>query len=384
MDRADILIIGGGPAGSTAAWKLSRGGLAVIILEKEKFPREKLCAGWITPAAVAGLELDLEDYAAGRTLQPLTGFLTGRIGCGMLDIPYGSTVGYGVRRCEFDSYLARRSAARFLDGVPVTKLRRDGGGWVVNDRFRAPLLLGAGGHHCPLARCLGADPGKESAIVAQEVELRLDDRLRTRCRVRGGVPELYFCRDLKGYGWCFLKGQYLNVGLGRMDARGLRGHVMDFVRFLESAGRVPPGLPDRWPGHAYLSRGASRRVRVADGALLIGDAAGLARERSGEGIGPAVVSGLLAAQVILQAHGDYNRDRLSRYCDLLDERFGGSERGWLACLARCVPGPLIAAAGSALFANRRLARRVVLDGWFLRRSHQAIRGRLLRTAFLAV
>jgi flavin-dependent dehydrogenase len=345
--------------------------LDVLVLEKERLPREKLCAGWITPAAAASLKLDLEEYAAGRTLQPITGFLTGLIGRGALDIPYGHTVGYGIRRCEFDSYLARRSGARIIDGMPATALRRDSGMWVVNERFRAPIVIGAGGHHCPLARCLGADPATEEAIVAQEVEFRLDDQLQPGCRVRRGVPELYFCRDLKGYGWCFLKGQYLNIGLGRADARGLHWHVTEFVRFLESAGRVPPHLPGRWSGHAYLLRGASRRVPAGDGALLVGDAAGLAREGSGEGIGPAVVSGLLAAQVILQARGDYRQDRLSLYGRLLDERLGGPQRRWAAALAGWVPGPVIAAAGSALFTDRRLARRIVLDGWFLGRAQSA-------------
>ena len=77
MISCDILIIGGGPAGSACAWKLRESGLDVMILDKKQFPRDKICAGWITPAVVDELRLDLEDYRRGRVLEPITGFCVG-------------------------------------------------------------------------------------------------------------------------------------------------------------------------------------------------------------------------------------------------------------------------------------------------------------------
>ena len=80
MQHCDVLIVGGGPAGSSCAWMLHRAGLDVVVLDRAVFPRDKVCAGWITPPVVAALHLDLDDYRRGRTLQPITGFRTGVIG----------------------------------------------------------------------------------------------------------------------------------------------------------------------------------------------------------------------------------------------------------------------------------------------------------------
>ena len=69
----DVLIVGGGPAGSTLAWSLRDAGLDIAILDKAEFPRQKVCAGWVTPAVMQELSIDLDDYADGRVLQPISG-----------------------------------------------------------------------------------------------------------------------------------------------------------------------------------------------------------------------------------------------------------------------------------------------------------------------
>ena len=79
MDACDVLIVGGGPAGSSCAWKLRNSGLRVAILDRQTFPRDKVCGGWITPAVLDELEIDATEYARGRVLQPITGFKTGCI-----------------------------------------------------------------------------------------------------------------------------------------------------------------------------------------------------------------------------------------------------------------------------------------------------------------
>jgi geranylgeranyl reductase family protein len=366
MEGCDALIVGGGPAGSTVARKLAHAGLNVLLLERERYPREKLCGGWITPEVVEDLALDLSEYAKGRILQPITGFRSGRIGAHSIETRYGAPVSYGIRRCEFDFFLAGRSGARVMDATPVSTIGRTREGWVINDRFRAPLLVGAGGHNCPVARTLGANPGREAAVVARETEFLLDEEQRRTCPVRGETPELYFCRDMKGYGWCFRKGDYLNVGLGRMDHRGLKNHLSGFLDWLRGMKRVPDVIPGRFAGHAYLLCGSSRRKRVTAGAILVGDAAGLAFQRSGEGIRPAVDSAILAAGVILAANGEYSRDRLQAYDDLLELRFRRSAAGWAGMLVNLCPGRLIEAIASGLLSNRSFTRRILLDRWFLR------------------
>src|SRR5258708_3815172 len=109
MDTCDVLVVGGGPAGSTCAWKLRAAGLDVVVLDKKPFRRDKRCAGWITPAVVEELELDVSDYGASRVFQPITGFRTGMIGGRIVHSRYDRPVSFGIRRCEFDDYLLRRS-----------------------------------------------------------------------------------------------------------------------------------------------------------------------------------------------------------------------------------------------------------------------------------
>jgi len=98
------------------------------------------------------------------------------------------------------------------------------------------------------------------------------------------------------------QGDYLNIGLGREGHQGLAEQLEDFCDFLRERGRIPATYR-QIPGHAYLLRGRSQRRLVDDGVLLIGDAAGLAYPQSGEGIRPAVESGLIAAAVIAQPAG---------------------------------------------------------------------------------
>jgi geranylgeranyl reductase family protein len=366
MERADALIVGGGPAGSTLARKLRRQGLDVLLLDARNFPRDKVCAGWITPEVVAALELDIADYGGQRVLQPIHGFRVGLIGgkttrTARADRP----LSHGILRREFDDYLLRRSGAGVRLGEPVEDLRREGKGWIVNGAIRAPLIVGAGGHQCPVSRRLGARSLMRRVIVAREAEFEIPPGLRDRCAVDPEVPELFFSQDLKGYGWLFRKGNHLNIGLGREDARGFNRQL---ERFLAWVGRGLGFSLDnslKWRGHAYgLYAGGPRRV-TADGALLVGDAAALADPRSGEGIGPAVESALLAGRVIERAAGDYRAERLAGYDRLLAARFGprggpGDSRAW-------VPAGLRSALARRLLAREWFARRVVIGRWFLHR-----------------
>jgi len=208
-------------------------------------------------------------------------------------------------------------------------------------------------------------------VAAQEIEFLLDDRQQAECRVEGHRPELYFCRDLMGYGWCFRKGSYLNVGLGREDRERLPEHVAAFCDYLQGQGRIPRSLSGKFRGHAYLLYEHSPRDPVDEGVLLVGDAAGLAYTESGEGIRPAIESGLLAAEVILAAAGDYSRQRLEPYRVRLEERFG-KRRAPCSCAARA-PSRLRQFLAGRLLASRWFVRRVVVERWFLHAGHPPLK-----------
>lgn len=364
LRACDVLIVGGGPAGSTCASALRQAGADVVVIDRARFPRDKVCAGWITPAVFGSLRLTPDEYrSAGLTLQDLQGF---RTACGTgrtIETRYDDVVSYAVRRCEFDAFLLRRSGADVIEGRPLESLRRDGSHWVANEMLAAPLVVGAGGHFCPVARRFRPNVRK-GLVVAREIEVRLLPS--ESCRIAADTPELYFSRDLEGYGWCVRKGEYLNVGIGRRTAERFNRHVEAFVSMLSVSGKVPPRvLTEPWRGHAYLLAGASRRAPIADGLVLVGDAAGLASPDSGEGIGPAIESSLLAARTIVAARGHYRESDLQAYA--------------AAVRASTVPSPAVsffraaipAGFGRVLLSYPRFTRRV-LTQWFVRPAAQGL------------
>jgi flavin-dependent dehydrogenase len=371
VDRCDVLIAGGGPAGSACAWRLREAGLDVVVVDKATFPRDKVCAGWITPQAIDDLQIDTDEYRRGRTFQPITGFRVGLIGRDdAVDVTYDRPVSFGIRRCEFDHYLLRRSAARLRLGTPIASIRRDGAEWIVNETVKASMLVGAGGHFCPVARMLNGVPDRAPLIAAQEVEVMIEPSARSSFGVAEELPELYFCRDLKGYGWCFRKQDYLNIGFGRLDPQALPKARDEFVGFLEARHIIPASASWRWRGHAYLLSGPPGRQTVGEGVMLVGDAAGLAYQQSGEGIRPAIESGLLAASTIVQANGGYSRDRLEAYEDGIQKRF--SVGSFARLLSRAVPAGLSTALALRLLDKPWFVRHVLIDRWFLHAQEPAL------------
>ncbi len=358
MIRADALVVGGGPAGSTCARQLRRAGWDVLVVDRARFPRDKVCAGWVTPDVFRALELSPEDYAAtGATLQPITTFRAGAMGRALVEARYPSVVSYGVLRREFDHVLLRRADARVQEDTPVETVRRTASTWVVNERFEAPVLIGAGGHFCPVARHLRGGPDTTRPVVAREAEFRAPSHTTDPM-----PPSLYFCSDLDGYGWCVPKGDYLNIGIGRRDHRDFARHVREFIAFLERQG-IPAGdARAQWRGHAYLASGAGPRPLVDRGLLLVGDAAGLAYPESGEGIGPAVRSGRLAAETLIAAGGRLEVDDLEPYAAAIRDAHPPVVRRAGAAAGLSVP------IGRLLLRSPAFVRHVVLDRWFLRTS----------------
>jgi len=363
MYSCDVLIVGGGPAGSSCAWALRSSGLRVVILDKATFPRNKVCGGWITPWVLQALEIDPAHYAPGRTMQAIRGFRVSSIGAQEVGIPYDRIISYGIRRCEFDDYLLRRSGAEIHEGVPINKIERSDEQWTINGDIKTKLLVGAGGHFCPVARHLG-NTNSDEPVIAQEIEFEMSPEQACHCTIQPEIPELYFCQDFQGYGWCFRKGNFLNIGLGRLDQHALSQHVVHFLDFLRARGKVAFDLPGKLAGHAYLLFGYGKRKVVGNSVMLIGDAAGLAFSQSGEGIRPAVESGLLAAKVISSADGKYGTEAMQAYSHLLKKQFGDSSGSPAA--AAFLPQWLRNELARFLFMKQWFCRRIVVESWFLR------------------
>ena len=305
MKSADVIIVGGGPAGSSCAWSLKRQGVDCLVLDKEAFPRAKLCAGWITPEVIEDLELDIAAYPHRFLSFKKLHFHFPVIG---LSPP---TVQHSIRRYEFDAWLLERSAAP-VDTHKVQTIRQTGDEYIIDEQYRCRYLIGAGGTRCPvyrsLFRQLSPRAGKKQ-VVALEEEFPYDYR-DSKCHL------WFFDKELPGYSWYVPKADgYINIGIGAMaeklKTRGgdIKSHWNHLTSKLERK-RLVRGHNFKPKGYSYYVRGKAEIFRTGN-AFIAGDAAGLSTKDMAEGIGPAVKSGLMAADAIVNGT-TYDPNKISR------------------------------------------------------------------------
>jgi len=290
MIETQVVIVGGGPAGSTCAWELNRNGIDTVIVDKSDFPRTKLCAGWITPKVLTKLEMTDYPHSLIRFNRLHFHFFNRRVPV--------RTVQYSIRRFELDHWLLRRA------GVPVYRhavryIERSKGAFVIDNRFRCTYLVGAGGTYCPVYRSFFKDRyprPREGMITALEQEFEYNFR-DNNCYL------WFFDRKLPGYAWYVPKGDgYLNIGIGGILAamKSRKTSIGQYWSlFIQKLDRL--SLVRNYHFHPrgynyYLSQ--KRSTVQLDRVFLVGDSAGLATRDMGEGIGPAVESGLRAAGAI--------------------------------------------------------------------------------------
>ncbi|MEZ5582930.1 MAG: NAD(P)/FAD-dependent oxidoreductase [Candidatus Competibacteraceae bacterium] len=281
LQTHDAIIIGGGPAGSSCAWQLKRHGVDCLVLDRQRFPRPKLCAGWITPEVVRDLELDITRYPQGLLTFNRLHVRLWRLGLTL------NTVQHSIRRYEFDAWLLTRSGAPAHQHY-ARHIRCEHGDYLVDDRYRCRYLVGAGGTQCPVYRTLFRDANpraKDLQAVTLEEEFPYQWR-DPDCRL------WFFDRGLPGYSWYVPKENgYINVGIGGMAHKlkrrrdDIKNHWSHFTGLLARKGLVTnhafnPG------GYSYYLR-ANVDVGQVENAFIVGDAAGLATRDLCEGIGPA-------------------------------------------------------------------------------------------------
>jgi flavin-dependent dehydrogenase len=312
------------------------------------------------------VEVDPEKYPL--TIQPFTACRFGFAGA-CHETRWRRPASYGIVRSEFDHHLldrARAAGADAREGARVTAVTREANGIrVVSERgvFTAPVVIGAGGHHCPVAKAFGEVSGREEVVIAQESETRLPpDRLDA---VGDAAPELYVEPDLKGYGWYFPKEDVLNIGIGVVSGTGadLPRRRDALLASLHASGRLPADLRiEPFRGHAYVVRRRAPRQLAGEGFCLVGDAAGLARDLSGEGIGPAIRSGILAAEAV-EAHLRRGAP-LAPYVEQIVQRYGRGETGWLGRQLSRLPDACAKVLVRLMLATGATRRHVVLGGIF--------------------
>ena len=306
MIDSEVIIVGGGPAGSTCAWKLRQSNVDCLILDKKEFPRTKLCAGWITPQVIKDLEIDKDRYP--YCLTKFNQFHI-HIKDKYLKIKVQQ---YGIRRFDFDDWLLKRSGVT-VQKHEVKNIIKEGDYYIIDDMYRSKYLIGAGGTHCPVYRTFFKQKhprSKNSMIVTLEQEFAYD--------YQDDNCHLWFLQNkLPGYSWYVPKGNgILNVGIGgfaeKLKANNdtIQNQWQLFVQELEKLSFVK-NYPFKAKGYVYYIRDSLEKVRV-DNVFVIGDAAGLATKDMGEGIGPAVQSGILAARAIINRK-HFSLDSIKKY-----------------------------------------------------------------------
>jgi geranylgeranyl reductase family protein len=289
----DVIVVGSGPAGATLAYELAKKGIRVLILEKEKLPRYKCCAGGVTSKAAKLLDFDISEVAEDVIHE--VGF-TFNLGSPYLG-QHSQPLMYTVMRDVFDYLLverARQLGAVLMDCQKVTQVQVSAD-WVeistADNIFRSRLVVGADGAYSVVARELDMGRnieylvGIESEIIVPEEELA---KWKSRAQMDlGCIPG--------GYGWIFPKRNHLSIGVGSFTskARHLNHHHQKFLNSLSI-------------GNYTIARSSSHllptctkgRLVWQNKALLLGDAAGLADPLTGEGIYNAIQSAQFAAPVI--------------------------------------------------------------------------------------
>lgn len=343
---ADVVIAGAGPAGATAALHLLGSGLKVRVVDKASFPRDKICGDALSGSTCFELE----------KLKPITGDFCSTLvsktavhgirfispGLKTLDLLLNKTrpgfdaPGYVSTRIDFDNWLVqalkRLEPESLLEKTGILGVTKTAGGLILqtpSGEVKTRMVIGADGAHSALARFAGhkLQPQHHSAGLRQYYE-----------GVTGWpetpMIELHFYRDiLPGYFWIFpLPDGRANVGIGMLTAavsrkrvnlrelmlRIIREHPMVAPRFAQARALENPkgfGLP----------LGSARPALSGDHFLLAGDAASLIDPFTGEGIGNAMTSGRLAAEMVRKCFADqrFSADYLQQYDHTIWKKLGG-------------------------------------------------------------
>ena len=341
VPHAEVLIIGCGPAGASAAWRLAKAGIASTVVDKSTFPRDKVCGDALSGKAITLLRRfdpqALERLLATDSAEPIWGIRFVAPNGIPVEVPFQDPLpadrrranGFVSRRIHFDAFLVdelrRHDQIDLQLGVEVTGVTREGDGWRLRSRD------GSWEHTCRLL--LVAD-GAQSSFARKDGGLSKRPKHHAgavRAYMRGvtgfhpdGYIELHFLREyIPGYFWAFpLPGGASNIGLGmRTDKLKQRG--VNLRRELERVIDAHPLLAERFRGATLeekivgypLPLGSKLRRASGEGYMILGDAGHMIDPLTGEGIGNGMYAGIIAAEQAAAslAANDLSAEGLSDY-----------------------------------------------------------------------
>jgi geranylgeranyl reductase family protein len=360
----DVVVVGGGPAGSTVGTILARRGLCVAILDAQGFPRDKPCGGYLSSICASTIrqvygQPFLDNVSVARSADWLL-----LLNYGLVASVCGADTGHFVKRLQMDAALAGAAGAAgctILESAKVVHVDPDQATATLTSgqQVRGRILIGADGVNSLVRKAIRpVRAGDHRDMAVGMVADVPAERIRQEAAWSGAVtvPAIFFGNVPWGYGWIFPNGNTASIGVGGRASRN-RGIKASWEAFIRRT-CVPGTLEALRPQAGLLPFGNFERCPGKGAALLIGDAAGLADPVTGEGIGPAVLSAQLAAEAVvagLAAGGPRTAVQryISAYCRHILPRL--RQAWWSRWLL--YPGPCLPAALRALKRRPGLARK---------------------------
>lgn len=313
---ADVIVAGAGPAGATAALRLAREGVRVLVVERYALPRQKPCGGGISTRVLMRFPW-LREPLSRIPAHPVSSlYLEGPSG-GVFRMHSNGPAVILIRRIDFDyllASLAREAGAEILDSTAIAQARQDADGVTLRTRegreLRAPMVIAADGVNSVVARRLGLNPGWPAGRLALDMMEETPNTL-----LAAAEPEtlsvFYGYGGAHGYAYIFPKREHVNVGIGYVlpyfkERIDLAPYDLQqtFVGDLRARGLISGASQRRHFTPFLLPIGGPLRKTAAGRVLLAGDAGGFVNGFSAEGIYYAMVTGDLAADAVLAARRD--------------------------------------------------------------------------------
>lgn len=333
--KYDVVIVGAGPSGSTAAKNLAENGKKVLIIDKQKFPRDKPCGGAIPTRVMKQFpyveefidSISYGSYTHSSSLKYTLKFVREK--------PFLATV---IRK-DFDDGLVKlavNAGATFLNSKAVKDVTTQKDKVVLllddNEKIEAKIVLGCDGMRSIVAEKTNLCKKMDDICISVVQEQPMSTQQLQKYFTDKKIVHLFIkTQGIAGYGWIFPKKKHINIGMGQFESAvdsskprpNLKESYKKYIELLKEKKMLPKDFPIENVKGGTLPVFPLKKT-YSDRVLICGDAAGFINSITGEGIYYAMASGEMAANVALESldSDDMSSEFLSKYQDLWYDKFG--------------------------------------------------------------